>query len=292
MATTWEKVLDDFNNRFGKFVLNFLEELASSSNLDIYKDTQNLYLLNYEQQLYQKEYYLNLGMITIDKNVIQDFFNFPLKRFYNNFDEEIYDLNNSYEYIDSKFMFLTGGSVHPHPYKNISTKLFLILYDKVNQNIVSVSGSIDYIPASKKHSLYINYNDKSVIYDGNVFFNDKFYEYILPCKNLDIVFFKLNGGFKLYQKPQSVVNYEIYDVLGHEVFIDAEYISNKNNIIDPYISAFQLIENLGNSINFEQSPILDENTYLQIYEDAYNEGYDNGYYQSELIHKKKKRKNS
>ena len=290
MSTNWEKVLDDFNIRFGNFVLNFLEDLSLSSNLDIYKDTQNLYLLNYERQLYEKEYYLNLGMITIDKNAIQDFFNFPLKRFYNNFDEEIYDLNNSYEYIDSKFMFLTGGSVHPQPYKNISTKLYLILYDKVNQNIVSVGGSIDYIPSSKKHSLYINYNDKSVIYDGNVFFNDKFYEYILPCKNLDIVFFKLNGGFKLsYQKPQSVVNYESYNVLGHEVFIDSEYVSNKNNIIDPYISAFQLIENLGNSMVDEVEQISVEN-YDETMEKVYNDGFENGYIQGVSNTKKQFRK--
>lgn len=290
MASNWEKVLDDFNNRFGNQVLDFLEELASSSNLDIYKDTQNLYILNYQEQIYQKRYDLYYGMITIDKNVIQDFFKFPLKRFYNNFDEEIYDLNNSYEYIDSKFMFLTGGSVHPIPYENLSTKLYLILYDKVNQNIVSVGARIDYITASKKHSLYIDYDDKSVIYDGNVFFNDKFYEYILPCKNLDIVFFKFNGGFKLlYQKNQSVVNYKSHNVLGHEVFINSQYVENKNNIIDPYISAFQVIESLDNSMVDEVEQISVQND-DELIEKAYNEGFENGYIQGVSNTKKQLRK--
>jgi len=33
MSTTWEKVLDDFNNRFGKFVIDFLEELTISRKM-------------------------------------------------------------------------------------------------------------------------------------------------------------------------------------------------------------------------------------------------------------------
>jgi len=136
---------------------------------------------------------------------------------------------------------------------NITCKIYLILYNKITKNIVNLDGIFAYnYPGG--HYLYMNYDNKSILYDGNVFFNENFYQYISPLKNLDIVLFKFNEGILSSNRGNTTP------------------ICNKDYINDPYIATFQLIENIDNSTSGGRNQTLVENAYNEGFERGYNEG--------------------
>lgn len=191
---------------------------------------------------------------------------------YNQILNFIEELNNNYEYIDSKFIQLSfgqgrgsGGATY-----GLSFCIHLILYNKLTQKIVNINNSLviqelrtgGYYRGTYISNMSYNLNNDE-LYNGNIYFNDKFFEYLSPLKNLDIVIFKLKDGF---------VNNNIKDGRYLQDAIDSYIDCNKDYINDPYIATFQLIENIDNSTSGGRNQTLVENAYNEGFERGYNEG--------------------
>ena len=261
MATTWEKVLDDFNNRFRPFVIDYVDyKIKNPINEN---GGYQPYMLIPNIDLFNKLFFIDFETLKRDTHY---------GNIYNNILNFIEELNNNYEYIDSKFIQLSFGHGRHNGGRTYGSGfcIHLILYNKLTQKIVNINNNVqisekgDGVYYSGYYILNMSYNlNNDELYDGKIYFDDKFFDYISPMKNLDIVIFKLKDGF-------------IYNNFKDGRYVEeARYINidcNKDYINDPYIATFQLIESIDNSTSGGRNQTLVENAYNEGFERGYNEG--------------------